>query len=74
MKAAWYQETGAARDVFQVGETDDPAAGSGEVVIRVQVHGVNPTDCKRRSGQRSPTAVGAAVARPCCTGCLVQME
>jgi NADPH2:quinone reductase len=53
MKAAWYEATGAARDVFRIGEVDDPVAGPGEVVIRVHVHGVNPTDCKRRSGQRA---------------------
>ena len=53
MKAAWYEDLGAARDVLRVGEIEDPVAGPGEVVIRVQVHGVNPTDCKRRSGQRN---------------------
>jgi NADPH2:quinone reductase len=53
MKAAWYEATGAARDVFRIGEVDDPVARPGEVVIRVHVHGVNPTDCKRRSGQRA---------------------
>jgi NADPH2:quinone reductase len=52
MKAAWYEETGAAHDVLHVGEIADPVAGPGEVVIRVHVHGVNPTDCKRRAGQR----------------------
>lgn len=52
MKAAWYETPGAAREVFRVGEIDDPAAGPGDVVIRVHVHAVNPTDCKRRSGQR----------------------
>jgi len=56
MKAAWYEETGAAGDVFQTGHIEDPIAGSGEVVIRVHVHGVNPTDCKRRSGQRGRMA------------------
>jgi len=53
MKAAWYEDLGAARGVLRVGEIEDPVAGSGEVVIRVHVHGVNPTDCKRRSGQRN---------------------
>jgi NADPH2:quinone reductase len=53
MKAAYYEATGAAREVFRIGEIDDPVAGPGEVVIRVHVHGVNPTDCKRRSGQRA---------------------
>jgi NADPH2:quinone reductase len=53
MKAAWYEATGAARDVFRIGIVDDVVAGPGEVVVRVHVHGVNPTDCKRRSGQRA---------------------
>ncbi|HUS56223.1 MAG TPA: NADPH:quinone reductase [Thermohalobaculum sp.] len=53
MKAAFYEATGAANDVFRIGEIDDPVAAAGEVVIRVHVHGVNPTDCKRRSGRRA---------------------
>jgi NADPH2:quinone reductase len=53
MKAAFYEATGASHDVFQTGEIDDPVAAPREVVIRVHVHGVNPTDCKRRSGQRA---------------------
>lgn len=56
MKAAWYEEVGAAREVLRIGEIDDPTAGPGEVVIRVHVHGVNPTDCKRRAGQRGKLA------------------
>lgn len=52
MKAAYYEATGPAREVLQVGEVKDPAPGPGEVLIRVHVHGVNPTDIKRRSGQR----------------------
>lgn len=52
MKAAYYEATGTAREVFRCGEIADPEAGSGEVVVRVHVHGVNPTDCKRRGGQR----------------------
>jgi NADPH2:quinone reductase len=52
MKAAWYEALGAAREVFRHGEVEDPVASPGEVVIRVHVHGVNPTDWKRRAGQR----------------------
>ncbi|HUF86658.1 MAG TPA: NADPH:quinone reductase [Thermohalobaculum sp.] len=52
MKAAFYERTGPAPEVMQVGEVEDPAPGPGEVLIRVRVHGVNPTDCKRRSGER----------------------
>jgi NADPH2:quinone reductase len=52
MRAAFYERTGPAREVLQVGEVDDPAPGPGEVLIRVRIHGVNPTDVKRRAGQR----------------------
>ncbi|MDH3667985.1 MAG: NADPH:quinone reductase [Paracoccaceae bacterium] len=52
MRAAFYEETGAPADVLQVGEVDDPVPGDGEILVRVHVHGVNPTDCKRRAGQR----------------------
>ena len=52
MKAAYYERTGPAAEVLEVGEVDDPAPAPGEVLIRVHVHGVNPTDVKRRSGQR----------------------
>ena len=54
MKAAWYEKLGPAREVLEIGEVIDPAPGPGEVVIRVHVHGVNPTDWKRRAG--SPPA------------------
>ena len=52
MKTCWYESTGAARDVLQVGEMDKPEPGPGEVSVRVVFSGVNPTDIKRRSGAR----------------------
>lgn len=61
MKSAWYEETGPAREVFRFGEVPDPVAGPGEVVLRVHVHGVNPTDCKRRGGQRGAMAFPRAI-------------
>lgn len=51
MKAAWYERTGDP-DVLNVGEVEDPEPGAGEVVVAVRAHGVNPTDWKRRAGQR----------------------
>ena len=51
MKAAWYETSGPS-SVLQVGEVSDPVAGPGEVVVKVLAHGVNPTDWKRRVGQR----------------------
>ncbi len=40
--------------MLQVGPVDDPTPGPGEVLVRVAASGVNPTDWKRRAGQRGP--------------------
>jgi NADPH2:quinone reductase len=48
MKAAWYEKQGPAREVLVVGEMPDPAAGPGEVRIRISASGVNPGDVKKR--------------------------
>lgn len=52
MKACWYEKSGAARDVLTVGDMAAPVAGPGEVLVKLHVCGVNPTDVKRRSGAR----------------------
>src|SRR5690606_2473320 len=52
MRAAWYTEYGAARDVLRVGELPDPSPGPGEVLVRMFFSGVNPSDVNRRSGVR----------------------
>ena len=54
MKACWYEQCGPARDVLQVGVLDTPRPGPGDVLVRVHMSGVNPTDIKRRSGARGP--------------------
>jgi NADPH2:quinone reductase len=54
MKACWYETTGPAREVLQVGDMVKPLPGPGEVSVRVAFSGVNPTDIKRRSGLRGP--------------------
>jgi NADPH:quinone reductase-like Zn-dependent oxidoreductase len=59
MKAAWYERQGAARDVFTVGQMDDPHPGSGEVRVRVAFSGVNPGDVKKRED-----AFGVGMAYP----------
>ena len=51
MRAAFYTEPGGP-EVLRVGEVDDPRPGPGEVLVRVRAAGVNPTDWKRRTGQR----------------------
>jgi NADPH2:quinone reductase len=50
MKAVWYEKTGAAPDVLSYGEMPTPVAGPGEVRIRLQASGVNPSDVARRAG------------------------
>ncbi len=48
MRAAWYERNGPAKEVFQVGEMDDPVPAPGEVRVRMAYSGVNPSDVKRR--------------------------
>jgi NADPH2:quinone reductase len=50
MKAAFYDRHGPAREVLRVEELDRPEPGPGEVRVKVEVSGVNPTDWKSRSG------------------------
>ncbi|HKE93001.1 MAG TPA: NADPH:quinone reductase [Povalibacter sp.] len=53
MKAAFYDRLGPAREVLQIGEVPDPHPVDGEVRVRVQWSGVNPSDVKSRAGLRS---------------------
>jgi len=48
MRAAWYEKQGAARDVLQVGEMQEPQPSAGEVRIHIAYSGVNPGDVKKR--------------------------
>jgi len=50
MRAAIYRSTGAAAEVLTVQDIDRPEPGPGEVLVRVHVSGVNPTDWKSRNG------------------------
>jgi NADPH:quinone reductase len=52
MRAAWYERTGPAHEVLQVGEMPDPEPGPGEIRVRIHASGVNPSDWKTRSGSR----------------------
>ena len=51
MRAAWYESNGSARDVLRVGDMPKPEPASGEVLVRVHVSGVNPSDVKSRAGR-----------------------
>ncbi len=53
MKAAYYTRPGPARDVLQFGEVDTPQPRPGELRVRLQWSGVNPSDVKSRLGLRS---------------------
>jgi NADPH:quinone reductase-like Zn-dependent oxidoreductase len=50
MRAAWFEEFGAAEDVLKLGEIDTPQPGSGEVLVRLHASGINPSDVKKRAG------------------------
>jgi len=50
MRAAVYDQVGPADEVLRVRDVERPAPGPGEVLVRVHVSGVNPTDWKSRAG------------------------
>jgi len=50
MRAAWFERKGPAKDVLVVGEMPEPTPGVGDVRVRVQVSGLNPSDTKTRGG------------------------
>jgi NADPH:quinone reductase len=55
MKAAFYEKTGPAHDVLQIGEVPTPQPALGEVRVKLRFSGVNPSDVKSRMGLRSST-------------------
>jgi NADPH:quinone reductase len=50
MRAALYDRCGSAGEVLRVEEVQRPEPGPGEVRVRVEASGVNPTDWKSRCG------------------------
>ena len=50
MRAAFYTQQGAAREVLRVGEQPTPEPGAAEVRVRLRTSGVNPSDVKSRRG------------------------
>jgi NADPH2:quinone reductase len=45
-----YSTSGPAAQVLRVEDVGRPEPGPGEVLVRVHASGINPTDCKARSG------------------------
>jgi NADPH2:quinone reductase len=75
MKAAFYRSFGEAAEVLEVGDVDQPVPADGEVLVRVVVSAVNPTDWKARRGSRPmvfpfviPNQDGAGVIEAVCSG------
>ena len=52
MRAALYEDYGPAREVLRVEEIERPEPGPGEVRVRIEACGVNPTDWKSRVGAK----------------------
>lgn len=65
MQAAWYERTGPAGEVLQLGELETPRPGPGDVLVRVFASGINPSDTKMRAlAQIAQSArIGAAAPR-----------
>jgi NADPH2:quinone reductase len=52
MRAVWYSLFGPAANVIELGEIETPQPGPGEVRVKLDYSGVNPSDAKARSGSR----------------------
>ena len=51
MRAALFEQTGPASEVFQLKEVDKPEPGPGQVRVEIAFSGINPTDVKTRGGK-----------------------
>lgn len=61
MRAAFYSRRGPAREVLELGEWPDPVPAAGEVRVRVEMSGVNPSDWKSRRGLTTAAPLAAPV-------------
>jgi NADPH2:quinone reductase len=50
MRAAWYDRQGPANEVIVTGELPSPEPAAGQVRVRLEASGVNPSDTYRRRG------------------------
>src|SRR5260370_4766312 len=77
MKAVVYSEAGAP-EVLRLVDRPEPVPGPGEVLVRIAVSGVNPTDWKSRlggpgtsggaAGEKGPQPDGARPRAAACPG------
>ena len=52
MRAITYNRFGAAAEVLELQEVETPPPAAGEVLVRLKVSGVHPSDVKARAGTR----------------------
>jgi len=52
MRAVSYAAFGAPHDVLSLGDVPTPVPSAGEVLVRLRLSGVNPSDAKARAGTR----------------------
>ena len=50
MRAIWFEKFGTAKESLISGELEKPSADKGEVLVRIQTTGINPSDVKKRAG------------------------
>ena len=50
MRAVWYDRQGPANEVLVTGELPTPEPGTGQMRVRLEASGVNPSDTYRRRG------------------------
>ena len=50
MQAVWYNKFGPAEDVLETGDYQTPEPARGDVKVRINASGVNPSDTKKRVG------------------------
>ena len=50
MRAVWYNKFGPAEDVLETGDYQTPEPARGDVKVRINASGVNPSDTKKRVG------------------------
>jgi NADPH:quinone reductase len=58
VRAALYESHGPAAEVLRIAEVDRPEPGPGQVRVKIEMSGVNPTDWKSRHGATARPIAG----------------